>query len=173
MGKCSMEVITIQQSKCSISQLVLFQFYLFHWYLYPLLIICFCRVLFLALPKESETNRQKLPIALMDIVIYYTLFITIGVIVGFSGFSFRKVNALYFKFDCYGYINLTKSYTYDLSFVFPCLNLFTAQKIRNKTVEAPFFYLMRAPTIRYILGSSWSLKSNNFFLLGYYRYSSD
>ena len=42
--KRPVEVITIQHIKCSISQLVLFQFVWFHWYLYALLIICFVHV---------------------------------------------------------------------------------------------------------------------------------
>ena len=76
-GERWVEVITIQQSKCSISQLVLFQFDWYHNYLYPLLIIFFCNVLFLSFPTRSETNQQKVLIILSGVVIYYTLFITV------------------------------------------------------------------------------------------------
>ena len=63
-GKRLEEVITIEQSKCSLLQLVLFYFDCSHQYLYPLLMNCLCNDLFLALPTRSETNIKKLPIAL-------------------------------------------------------------------------------------------------------------
>ena len=59
-------------------------------------------------------------------------------IVGNSGTPFRKVSYLYCNYDYYGSIHLTGFYSCYLLFVFPCLNIFPAQKIINKTVEVPF-----------------------------------
>ena len=55
-----------------------------------------------------------------------------------SGTPFQTLSATCFKYEHYGLIHITNLYTYYLLLGFPCLNLFPAQKIRNKIVEVSF-----------------------------------
>ena len=56
-------------------------------------------------------------------------------------------------------------YTCCLLFVFPCLNLFPAQKIRKKTVEVPFEILGASTEQKSDLGVKQIIKSEIDFLL--------
>ena len=55
-----------------------------------------------------------------------------------SSTPLQKVSDIYCNYDYYGSIHLTNFYTYNLLLDFPYLNLFSAQKITNRTVEVPF-----------------------------------
>ena len=110
-GKCLVEVITIEQSKWYLLKLVLFKIDCSHLYVYLLLIICLCHVLFLALPTISETEHQKVLISWFGIVILYTPLYRYWVIEGNSGTPFHKVSAIYCNYYYYGLIHITDLYS--------------------------------------------------------------
>ena len=64
-------------------------------------------------------------------------------------------------------------YIYDLLLGFPCLNLFPAQKTRNKTVEAPFFIPGVSTKRKSDLRVKPIVESEIGVLLEFERYSSD
>ena len=156
-------VITVQNCKGSILQLVLLRFDLSHWYLYIFHIIYFCYVFYFTFTKYQKQTRKNYLSQYRAWLVEIRNSERYRAIVENSGTPFRKVSDIYWNYDYYGSTHLTDFIIITYYWVFHVWIYFQNKKPETRHQRYYFSYRVQAPNIRAILESSQTLRARLVF----------